>query len=40
MGPGPVKVRITASTGETLEDTLPSTAGEKTFDGDTQFKAD
>jgi len=40
MGPGPVKVRITGSTGETLEDSIPSTAGEKTYDGAEQFKAD
>ncbi|HLL05384.1 MAG TPA: expansin EXLX1 family cellulose-binding protein [Myxococcaceae bacterium] len=39
MGTGPVKVRITASDGQTLEDTIPSTAGEKTYDGLAQFKA-
>jgi len=38
MGTGPVKVRITASTGEMLEDTIPSTTGEKTYEGLAQFK--
>jgi expansin (peptidoglycan-binding protein) len=37
MGPGPVKVRITASDGHTLEDTIPSTTGEKTYNGLAQF---
>jgi expansin (peptidoglycan-binding protein) len=40
MGPGPVKIRITGSTGQTLEDTIPSTTGEKTYAGLEQFKAD
>jgi expansin (peptidoglycan-binding protein) len=40
MGPGPVKVRITATNGQTLEDSIPSTTGEKTYDGAAQFKAD
>jgi len=39
MGTGPVKVRITASDGQTLEDTVPSTTGEKIYDGLAQFKA-
>ncbi|WP_224244505.1 expansin EXLX1 family cellulose-binding protein [Hyalangium gracile] len=37
MGPGPVKVRITATDGQKLEDTLPEIKAEKTFDGAAQF---
>jgi expansin (peptidoglycan-binding protein) len=37
MGTGSVKVRVTASDGQVLEDTLPSTQPEKTFDGARNF---
>lgn len=40
MGAGAVKVRITATDGQMLEDTLPSIQPEKTFDGAAQFKAE
>lgn len=38
MGTGPIKVRVTASTGETLEDTLPGANPSATYDGAAQFK--
>lgn len=38
MGPGPLKVRLTSSDGQTLEDTLPSVAPDQTFEGAAQFK--
>lgn len=38
MGQGPLKVRLTASDGQTLEDTLPSVAPDQTFEGAAQFK--
>ncbi|MDY7227468.1 expansin EXLX1 family cellulose-binding protein [Hyalangium rubrum] len=37
MGTGPVKVRITSTEGQTLEDTLPRIEAEKTFEGTAQF---
>jgi expansin (peptidoglycan-binding protein) len=37
MGPGPVKIRITATDGQTLEDTLPSIKAEQVYDGAAQF---
>jgi expansin (peptidoglycan-binding protein) len=37
MGPGPVKIRITASDGQQLEDTLPAIKAEKIYDGAAQF---
>jgi expansin (peptidoglycan-binding protein) len=37
MGPGPVKIRITATDGQKLEDTLPEIKAEKIFDGAAQF---
>ena len=39
MGTGSIKVRVTASTGETLEDTLPGANPNATYDGAAQFKA-
>lgn len=39
MGSGSIKVRVTASDGQTLEDTLPGAASDKTYDGAAQFKA-
>ncbi|HYO54724.1 expansin EXLX1 family cellulose-binding protein [Archangium sp.] len=39
MGSGSIKVRVTASDGQTLEDTLPGAASNKTYDGAAQFKA-
>jgi expansin (peptidoglycan-binding protein) len=39
MGDGPIQVRVTASDGQTLEDTLPGAASDKTVDGAAQFKA-
>jgi expansin len=39
MGAGSIKVRVTASDGQTLEDTLPGAASDKTYDGAAQFKA-
>lgn len=39
MGSGAIKVRVTASDGQTLEDTLPGAASDKTYDGAAQFKA-
>lgn len=39
MGTGPIKVRVTASDGQTLEDTLPGAASDATYDGAAQFKA-
>jgi expansin (peptidoglycan-binding protein) len=39
MGAGSIKVRVTASDGQTLEDTLPGAASNKTYDGAAQFKA-
>jgi expansin len=39
MGSGSIKVRVTASDGQTLEDTLPEAASDKTYDGAAQFKA-
>lgn len=38
LGTGPVKVRVTALGGQTLEDTLPAVAPDQTFDGASQFK--
>ena len=38
MGSGPLKVRVTASDGQTLEDTLPGAASDKLYDGAAQFK--
>ena len=40
MGAGSIKVRVTASDGQTLEDTLPEAASNKTVDGAAQFKVD
>jgi expansin (peptidoglycan-binding protein) len=40
MGTGPIKVRVTASDGQTLEDTLPGAASNKFYDGAAQFKVD
>ncbi|MFL5343808.1 MAG: expansin EXLX1 family cellulose-binding protein [Hyalangium sp.] len=37
MGPGPVKIRITATDGQTLVDTLPSIKASQTYDGAAQF---
>ncbi len=37
MGPGPVKIRITATDGQTLEDTLPTIKAEQIYDGAAQF---
>jgi expansin (peptidoglycan-binding protein) len=37
-GPAPVKLRVTASTGETLEDTLPDLVAEKEYAGRAQFR--
>ena len=37
MGPGPVKIRITATDGQTLVDTLPEIKAEKLYDGAAQF---
>jgi expansin (peptidoglycan-binding protein) len=37
MGPGPVKVRITATDGQTLVDTLPEIKSEQIYDGAAQF---
>ncbi len=39
MGPGPVKVRITATDGQTLEDTLPRIVEKTTYDGAAQFSS-
>jgi expansin (peptidoglycan-binding protein) len=39
MGPGPLRVRVTASSGQTLEDTLPAIRPGETFDGHAQFDA-
>lgn len=38
MGTGPLKLRVTSSDGQMLEDTLPSIASDQTFDGAAQFK--
>ena len=38
MGPGPLKVRLTGSNGQTLEDTLPTVAAGQTLDGAGQFR--
>ena len=38
MGSGPIKVRVTASDGQTLEDTLPGAASNATYNGAAQFK--
>jgi expansin (peptidoglycan-binding protein) len=40
MGTGPIKVRITAMDGQTLEDTIPSSQGDRIYEGAAQFKAD
>lgn len=37
MGTGTLRVRVTASNGQVLEDTLPSIQAEKTFPGKAQF---
>ncbi|WP_224361378.1 expansin EXLX1 family cellulose-binding protein [Hyalangium versicolor] len=37
IGPGPVKIRITATDGQQLVDTLPEIKAEKIFDGAAQF---
>ncbi|OJH38088.1 expansin EXLX1 family cellulose-binding protein [Cystobacter ferrugineus] len=37
MGAGSIRVRVTASNGQVLEDTLPSVQAEKTFPGKAQF---
>lgn len=37
MGPGPVKIRITATDGQTLEDTLPAIKEKQLYDGAAQF---
>jgi len=39
MGSGAIKVRVTASDGQTLEDTLPGANPNATYDGAAQFKA-
>lgn len=39
MGSGSIKVRVTASDGQTLEDTLPGANSNATYDGAAQFKA-
>jgi expansin (peptidoglycan-binding protein) len=39
MGTGPIKVRVTASDGQTLEDTLPGANENALYDGAAQFKA-
>jgi expansin (peptidoglycan-binding protein) len=39
MGTGPLKVRVTASDGQTLEDTLPGPNSNALYDGAAQFKA-
>jgi expansin len=38
MGTGPLKLRVTSSDGQVLEDTLPTIASDQTFDGAAQFK--
>jgi expansin (peptidoglycan-binding protein) len=38
MGAGPIQVRVTATDGETLEDTLPTVAAGTVVDGAAQFK--
>ncbi|WNG45677.1 hypothetical protein F0U60_17385 [Archangium minus] len=38
MGTGSIKVRVTASDGQTLEDTLPAPTSNTTHDGAAQFK--
>jgi expansin (peptidoglycan-binding protein) len=40
MGPGPVRVRVTASDGQQLEDTLPQVIQAIVVDGAAQFEAD
>jgi expansin (peptidoglycan-binding protein) len=40
MGPGPLRVRVTATDGQQLEDTLPQVIQATTVDGAAQFKAD
>jgi expansin (peptidoglycan-binding protein) len=40
MGPGPVRVRVTASDGQQLEDTLPTIKQATIIDGAAQFSAD
>jgi expansin (peptidoglycan-binding protein) len=37
MGPGPVRIRITASDGQQLEDTLPHIEANQIYDGAAQF---
>ena len=37
MGPGPVRIRITASDGQTLEDTLPHIEANQIYNGSAQF---
>jgi len=40
MGPGPIRVRVTASDGQQLEDTLPQVLQANVIDGAAQFEAD
>lgn len=40
MGPGPIRVRVTATDGQQLEDTLPQVIPATIVDGAAQFKAD
>jgi expansin len=39
MGPGPIRVRVTASDGQQLEDTLPQVLQATTIEGTAQFEA-
>jgi expansin (peptidoglycan-binding protein) len=39
LGPGGLKLRVTAMDGQTLEDALPGVGDNKTFDGKAQFRA-